>query len=692
NLIARTASQGTLACEYRFRHADGSWRWMRDQATLVRDGEGRPAELVGHWFDITAHCQAQIALAESEARYRALVDAAPDAIVVHAQGQIRYVNASAVRLFGAPDAKTLRQFDVRDLLDAADRDRAWQEIVSIENGQPGSPTEEFRVRRIDGERRVVDVEITRAAFVHDGTRAVQTILRDISERKRAEQAIVDRERYFRRLIEHASDAITVIDTAGVITYESPAIERVAGHPPGIGQDAFERIHPEDQPRVRALFEHGMRGAGQSVRTQFRSRRDDGRWTLIEAVGSVLVEDDVVKGAVVNCRDVTERQRVEEQLKVLEAELRQAQKMEAIGRLAGGVAHDFNNLLTSILGFSELVEERLPPGDPLRAEIAEVRRAGQSAAALTRQLLAFSRRQVLEIEALDLRQVVSDLSKLLRRTLGEDIALEISLADSMVRTRADRGQIEQVLMNLAVNARDAMPAGGRLTIDVGVERLRAPQTSMRWSVPPGTYAALRVTDTGTGISLEAQEHLFEPFYTTKESGKGTGLGLATVYGIVTQSDGYIGVDSAPGKGTTMAIYLPLDSAVPNAHEAPGPEPRQGHETILIVEDDQMVRRLASEVLSRRGYRVIGVSDAEAAGPILAYERIDLVLADIVLPGTSGAALARQVQEHWSGCRTLLMSGYTDELLQAHGIMAGADRFLQKPFTPRSLLEAVATAIT
>ena len=690
--VALAVSTGMLACEYRFRHADGTWRWMRDQATVVRDTIGQPTELVGHWFDVSAHRDALAALAESEARYRALVEAAPDAIVLHAQGRIRYANASAVRLFGAPDAETLREFDVRELLDPEDRDRAWGEIASIENGAPGTATGLYRVRRVDGERRPVDVEITRAAFVHAGVRAVQTILRDVTERKQAEQALRDREQYFRRLVENASDIITVVDACGTITYESPGVERVIGHAPRVGSCAFDLIHPDDLGRVRSLFEHGVRGAGRSVRTQFRSKHRDGRWIVLEAVGSVLIEGGRVVGAVVNSRDVTDRQRADEERKVLELQLRQAQKMEAIGRLAGGVAHDFNNLLTSILGFSELVEERLPEGDPLRRDIAEIRRAGQSAASLTRQLLAFSRRQVLQPEVLDLREVVTDLSRLLHRTLGEDVKLETALGDAAARTRADRGQIEQVLMNLAVNARDAMPAGGRLTVAAGVERLRAPRTSLRWTIPPGTYAVLSVADTGSGISSDALEHLFEPFFTTKGANRGTGLGLATVYGIVAQSGGYIGVHTAAGKGTTMTVYLPL---APAASEAPAARQvlplRSGHETILIVEDDVMVRQLASEVLSRRGYRVLAVADAEAAGPILAYEDVDLVLADVVLPGTSGAMLARQVQGHWRGCRTLLMSGYTDESLRLHGVDIGASSFLQKPFTPRGLLQAVGSVL-
>jgi PAS domain S-box-containing protein len=687
--MSRAEACGTLTCEYRFRHADGTWRWMRYQATLVRDAQGLPVEMVGHWFDITAHREALTALAESEARYRALVEAAPDAIVLHAQGRISYANASAVRLFGAPDADTLCRFDVRELLDPADRDRAWGDITSIEGGAPGTATGEFRIRRVDGERRCVDVEITRAAFVHAGARAVQTILRDVSDRKQAQQALRDRDQYFRRLIEHASDIITVVDGDGQITYESPAIERVAGYAPRVGHNAFELVHPDDLGRVRSLFDHGMRGAARSVRTPFRLRHRDGRWLHLEAVGSVLMDGDRAVGAIVNSRDVTDRLRAEEERKVLEAQLRQAQKMEAIGRLAGGVAHDFNNLLTSILGFSELVEERLPEGDPLRGEIAEVRRAGQSAASLTRHLLAFSRRQLLDPEVLELREVVTDLSRLLRRTLGEDIGLEIRLGDAPVRTRADRAQIEQVLMNLAVNSRDAMPTGGSLAIEVDVERLRAPHTSLRWTIPPGTYAVLRVVDTGSGISAEALEHLFEPFYTTKESGRGTGLGLATVYGIVTQSGGYIGVDTVAGHGTTIAVYLLLATGAADERAAGAPQPvRRGTETILIVEDDTMVRQLASEVLSRRGYRVLAVGSAEAAGPILAYEHVDLVLADVVLPGASGAALARQIQGHWSGCRTLLMSGYADESLRLHGVDTDRCRFLQKPFTPKTLLQAVA----
>jgi signal transduction histidine kinase len=385
----------------------------------------------------------------------------------------------------------------------------------------------------------------------------------------------------------------------------------------------------------------------------------------------------------------EQRRVEAALAETEERFRQAQKLEAIGRLAGGVAHDFNNLLTAILGFSDLVLTATPDGDPRRSDLEQIKLAGTRAVDLTRQLLAFSRRQVVDHQVLDIGVIVADVVRLLQRVIGEDIRIETSLEPGAWPVLADRTQIEQILMNLAVNARDAMTAGG--TLRIGVENVEiTPRTGPAVPAPPGAYVLLTVADTGHGIPEDVRPRIFEPFFTTKEPGRGTGLGLSTVYGIVNQSGGVICLDSIVHQGTTFRIYLPRTTA--GEHEAAAPTATIAHSTgreqILLVEDETAVRELAARVLVRAGYRVTAVSSAAAAIDTLARqtEPVDLLLTDVVMPGMSGPALVDLVQERYPGTRVLYMSGFSEGLLsrvQAQGEL----KLLEKPFTPATLVAKV-----
>jgi signal transduction histidine kinase len=382
-------------------------------------------------------------------------------------------------------------------------------------------------------------------------------------------------------------------------------------------------------------------------------------------------------------DITERQRLEQQL-------RQAQKMEAIGRLAGGVAHDFNNVLTAIFGYTDLMSEDLPPDSPMRHDIAEVRKAAQRAAGLTRQLLAFSRQQVLEPVVLNANELIEDFEKMLGRMIGEDVELRLTLARDLGNVRADPGQVQQVLMNLVVNARDAMPTGGKLLIETANADLTQHYVDMHQPVVPGQYVMLAVTDTGVGMNADIKTRIFEPFFTTKEKGKGTGLGLSTVYGIVKQSGGYVWVYSEPGRGTTFKIYLPRVDAPTQPPSAPREATRlTGTETILIAEDDEILRRLTKGLLEKAGYRVL---DAENATVALAAARahpgpIHLLLADVVMPGGSGRELARQLAEFRPDTKVLYVSGYTDDAIVHHGMLEPGLDFLPKPFTPAALARKV-----
>ncbi|HXE89608.1 MAG TPA: ATP-binding protein [Terriglobales bacterium] len=415
---------------------------------------------------------------------------------------------------------------------------------------------------------------------------------------------------------------------------------------------------------------------------WRHRHKDGRILNVEVTAQGL--DFAGRRAVlVVVKDVSERMHLGEQL-------RQAQKMEAVGRLAGGVAHDFNNVLTVITGYTSILMESLDPDSPQAHDLRQIAKSADRAAALTRQLLAFSRRQVLQPRVLNLNSLVLNAQKMLERLIGEDIEIHLSLEASLGSVSADPGQLEQVIMNLAVNARDAMPDGGNLIFETRNVEVETPRSLGHFRVAPGSYVMLAVTDTGCGMDLETIGRIFEPFFTTKEKGKGTGLGLSTVYGIVKQSGGYVWVESAPGEGSTFTIYLPrVEAPADDESDEPLSAARRGGETILLVEDDAVVRELARRILAGSGYHVL------PAGSVVEAERfcrqhagnLDLLLTDVVMPGMSGRDLARRLAVMRPRMRVLYMSGYTDNVIVHRGVLDPGTHFLQKPFTPRTLLEKV-----
>ena len=390
------------------------------------------------------------------------------------------------------------------------------------------------------------------------------------------------------------------------------------------------------------------------------------------------------------RSVAEKERTDalEALHNTEKQLVQSQKLEAVGRLAGGISHDFNNLLTVILGYSDIMKRNLREGDPLRRNVDEITRASERAASLTRQLLAFSRKQVMQPKVFDLNTVVSDLEKMLRRMIGEDIELRVTAETDLGNIKADPVQLEQVLMNLVVNARDAMPKGGKLSIETANVYLDESYSQDHVSVVPGHYVMLAISDTGCGMDEETRQRIFEPFFTTKEQGKGTGLGLSMVYGIVKQSGGNIWVYSEEGRGTTFKIYFPRVTAAAEEYRraAHGLEVEGGSETILLVEDAEWVRTLARQVLESAGYRVLEAGNADAAIKLFESingDRIDLLLTDVVMPGMSGNDMSRILLAKHPGMPVLYMSGYTDDAIVQHGVLEAGINFLQKPFTPAAL---------
>jgi PAS domain S-box-containing protein len=440
--------------------------------------------------------------------------------------------------------------------------------------------------------------------------------------------------------------------------------------------------PEDVPVfLNTVQLHRAKTSGPHF-GQWRHRHKDGRVLNVEVTAQAL-EFAGRRAVLVVVKDVSERMQLGEQL-------RQAQKMEAVGRLAGGVAHDFNNVLTVITGYASILMESLEPDSPQALDLRQISRSADRAAALTRQLLAFSRRQVLQPRVLNLNSLVLNAEKMLERLIGEDIEIHLSLEASLGSVSADPGQLEQVIMNLAVNARDAMPDGGDLTFETRNLEVETPRSLGHFRVAPGSYIMLAVSDTGCGMDQETVGRIFEPFFTTKEKGKGTGLGLSTVYGIVKQSGGYVWVESAPGEGSTFTIYLPrVEAPADDEGDEPLSAARRGGETILLVEDDAVVRELARRILAGSGYHVLPAGDVVEAERFCRQHagNLDLLLTDVVMPGMSGRDLARKLAVMRPRMRVLYMSGYTDNVIVHRGVLDPGTHFLQKPFTPRALLDKV-----
>jgi PAS domain S-box-containing protein len=469
--------------------------------------------------------------------------------------------------------------------------------------------------------------------------------------------------------------------------------RLYGHPAGDSgftmEKSLERIHPQDLERVKRVLDDALRARRPFV-CDHRVILPDGTERMIQSRGEIGVDDHGEPVRMLGIvQDITEAKHAEAALRRSEEQLRQAQKMEAVGRLAGGVAHDFNNLLTVINGYCGISLLKMASRDPMRKNVEEIQRAAERASALTRQLLAFSRKQVLQPQVLDLNEIVGGMEKMLRRLIGEDIELLTDFDPRLCKVKADPGQIEQVILNLAVNARDAMPHGGKLTIATQNVTLDQKTRFRQRALDSGEYVLLAITDNGVGMTEEVKSHLFEPFFTTKGVGKGTGLGLATCYGIVSQSGGDIRVQSAPDSGTIFKIYLPRTEAAPEepADDSDTTLP-DGRESVLVVEDDEAVREYTASVLRECGYRVQEARSAVEALPVIeANPQFDLVVTDVIMPQMNGKDLYDQIKARSNGARILFISGYTDDALTNLGVMDNALSFLEKPFSPARLAQKV-----
>ncbi len=636
-------------------------------------------------------------LKESERRFRALFDQASEfSAVIDTDGMVETVNNAVRNALLESGASVIGKpfwempWWSSPALQALVRD-------SVSRAVDGE-TVRWESDDVDGEgnHRFVDALIS--PIRGEGGKVVRLLAlgRDITELKLAENTLRKSEERYRTLVEHAPEAITVVDcdSGTFVDVNQRACELFQ-----LAREELLKARPVDlspplQPNGRPskeMSEDLLRQAVSGGAPQFE-------WIHLDATGrEIPCEVSVVRlpseagtfvrGAIT---DITERKKAEESLRETEAQLVQAQKMEAIGRLAGGVAHDFNNLLTIINTYSQMATEEFHDGDPLKADMQMILDAGRKAASLTRQLLAFSRQQVLELRVLDLNGVAGDLAKMLSRLIGEDIELSVILADDLGRVTADPGQMDQVLVNLAVNARDAMPQGGQITIEtrnVGLKEARALGLSDTGTEP---YVSLAVTDTGTGIAPEALELIFEPFFTTKGEGVGTGLGLSTVFGIVTQSGGEVRVSSELGRGTTFKVYLPsTDAREERVQGKKDVHDVGGEETILVVEDNEVVRALTSRILTSAGYEVI---TARSGGDALVEcerlgEGIELLLTDVVMPKMGGRELADRLTKTCSGLKVIFMTGYTDDTLLRGRILGEGTHLIIKPFEPGDLLRKV-----
>ncbi|HEX6534023.1 MAG TPA: ATP-binding protein [Gemmatimonadaceae bacterium] len=568
----------------------------------------------------------------------------------------------------------------------AERRRAEARYEHIAANVPGM---EERVLLPTGEERFVEVA-ARDQRLPDGRVVTDGVVIDVTERKHAEWAMRESAEQYRRLVELSPDGI-IIHRDRRIIYVNPVAARLVGAPGPealIGRVGLDFIHPDEHARIAERMRAIAGGEATTPVVEQRWIRFDGSVMEVEVQPLAFVHEG--KPAVQTVfRDIGAR-------KALEEQLRQAQKMEAVGQLAGGVAHDFNNLLTVIKVHAELARDEVDPQHPLAADLEEIRKATARAADLTRQLLAFSRKQILAPRALDLNAVVAGLEPMLRRLIGEDIAVRTRLTPGLGPVLADPGQLEQVLVNLAVNARDAMPHGGTLIIaTANHESCTSDLQCLAAGVMLGSCVTLTVTDTGAGMSPEVQARIFEPFFTTKPTGKGTGLGLSTVYGIVEQSGGRIDVASAPGRGTAFTIYLPRVPAAgaPLASSPACAARPRGTETVLLVEDEDAVRRLARRILEEQGYAVLEARDGHDALAVVASHDgpLDLVLTDVVMPRMNGRALVEQLLAARPALRVLYMSGYTDDEIIRRGLHRAGTSFLQKPFTADGLAEAVRAAL-
>jgi PAS domain S-box-containing protein len=647
--------------------------------------------------DITERKKTEGALRESEKKFRLLTETSPNAIIVIHGERIVYANPAATQLSGYTEEQ-LRVMEFWNFVHEDCRDVARERLLAHRRGEPVSSRYEYRIISSQGEDRWVMA--SGVPMDYEGTPAILVTFTDITEAKRAEEALRESEARLKLAMDMASLVQWEFDAAtGMFRFDdqfytlyATSTAREGGTLMSAESYVRKFVHPDDIPAVITFIERSLSNKDRTSIAQMEHRiiRADGEERFISVRVEVIRDREgrVIKTRGAN-QDITERKRAEEVRNNLEAQLHQAQKIEAIGQLAGGVAHDFNNILTAIMGFAEVTAMRMEQGNPLQHHVKQVLAAAERAADLTRGLLAFSRKQILHIRAVEVHEVVDGVKKMLRRLIPEDIDFRVKTSATGMVVMADKGQIEQVLMNLVTNARDAMPTGGVLAIEAGSDFIDEGFIKTHGFGIPGRYARIAVEDTGCGMDEETREKIFEPFFTTKMVGKGTGLGLSIIYGIVKQHNGFITVDSSPGRGTTFSVFLPLagqEKQEPSEMRRPE-SATGGTETILLAEDDDVVREMNRAILEEAGYTVIETADGQEALDRFKERpsRVDILVTDVIMPNMDGKRLCEEILGIRPDMKVLFMSGYSTDILDGRGVSDDGINFMPKPVLPSELLK-------
>jgi two-component system, cell cycle sensor histidine kinase and response regulator CckA len=684
--------------EFRQRTADGRWRWILSIGSIVARGEGgEPLRMLGTHTDITDRKEAEESLRRNEQDLSITLQSIGDAVIsTDGHGRIMRMNATAERLTGwsISEARGRALHEVFCIVHSATREPAADPVrrVLATGAMVAMANHTALLSRTGSEFQIADS----AAPIREADGSivgVVLVFSDVTQRYRVEQALREREARLRTIIDTEPECVKVVspegrllemNAAGLAMLEADSLAEVQV------KQLVDYIVPAYRKDFVELHRRVMRGETGVLEFEVVGLKGTPRW--LETHAAPLVDPDRGQTTLLGVtRDITERKRAEAERSRMESQLRTAERMEAVGQLAGGVAHDFNNLLSVINSMAELAMEGLPAGDPVRHDLAEIRRAGDRAAALTAQLLALSRNQVVAPETLDVGAVVTNVRPMLSRVVREDVELRVQLADDMLLVHADRGQLERVIMNLTVNARDAMPRGGTLTITTAMQTLGPEAAAMTPPLMPGRYARLSLTDTGEGIPDSARQHIFEPFFTTKLRGRGTGLGLSSSFGIVVQSRGAMSVESTPGHGSTFHVYLPLmEGAIRPVDSAPAlaAVPR-GSETILIVDDEEALVRVAKRMLESAGYLTLTATSGDEALRLAEHlgGPLHLLVTDVVMPGMGGPELATRLLARHPEARVLFTSGYPDDIALRDAIKERTEQLLAKPYATHELRRMV-----